>query len=173
MSTVLRFLAGLMMAVAAHTLGLQLHPRAPELFDPFIILVIYFSMRSTAAPSALVGSTMGLAQDALTGGLFGLHGFANTAVAYLVAAVRQRFVIQQPSQVAVLAALGGLFQLALLTFLQLALVPMSEAPHIGLVVAKTVATGMLTLMVYLATNRLFAWDRRRRELRNRKIRLGT
>ena len=37
---------------------------------------------------------------------------------------------------------------------------------------KILVTGLATLTVYLGSNRLFAWERHRREQRNSRIRLG-
>lgn len=173
MAIVLRFLLGLITAIGAFALALRISPSAPQFFDPFIVLVIYQALRAQAAPSAAVGTLVGLTQDTFTGGLYGLHGFANTLVAYCVSAVRQRFLIQQPLQVAILAALGGALQLATLAFLQFSLLSDPEVPHPGYAVVKMLATGILTMGVYVAANRFFAWDRDRREKRSRKLRLGT
>ena len=172
MIEVLRFLLGLAAAVSLHVFGLRLHGATPQFFDPFVVLVIYGAMRSGTSRSTVSGSVVGLVQDTLTGGLYGLHGFANTAVAYLISAVRQRFVIQQPLQIAVLAALGGIFQTLVLAFLQWALVTGSELPELVPGLIKMIVTGLATLAVYVGSNRLFAWDLRRRELRNSRIRLG-
>ena len=173
MAVVLRFLLGLVLAVAVHTLAIQVHAYSPQLLDPFVVLVIYQALRANAIPSAMVGSVVGLTQDAFTGGLFGLHGFANTLVAYLVSAIRQRFLIQQPLQVAVLAALGGAFQLTTLAVLQFSLIDAAEIPHPGFAFAKMLTTGLLTMAVYLGANRFFSWERNRREKRSRRLRLGT
>ena len=173
MMIALRFLLGLAAAVAVHAAGLHLHALSPQILDPFVVLVIYLGLRAPLAPSALAGSVVGLTQDALTGGLYGLHGFANTLVAYGVSALRQRFLIQQPLQVAVLAALGGAAQLTTLAFLQFFLMAEAEIPHPGFALAKTLVTGLLTMLVYVAANRLFAWDRRRRERRRGRLRLET
>lgn len=168
-----RFLLGLVAAVALHVLGMQLRVvSVPLYFDPFLVLVIYVSMRASTARSILAGTLVGLVQDALTGGLYGLHGFADTAVAYLISAVRQRFVIQQSSQIAVLASLGGIFQGLVLAGLQLALVTDAELPGATSSFIKVALTGLTTLAVYVGSNRLLAYERRRREQRNRRIRLG-
>lgn len=172
MTEALRFVLGLIVACALHTLGLRIHIAAPLFFDPFVVLVIYASMRTSTARSSLIGTFVGLVQDALTGGLYGLHGFANTSVAFLISAIRQRFVIQQPSQVAVLAGLGGMFQITILSFLQFALVAQAEIVHPGFALAKTFVTGLVTLAVYVGSDRFFAWERHRREQRSRRIRLG-
>lgn len=172
MIDVLRFLLGLAAAVAVHVLGMQIHPATPQYFDPFLVLVIYVSMRASTARSVLAGTLVGWVQDAMTGGLYGLHGFADTATAYLISAVRQRFVVQQPAQVAVLSAVGGIFQGSVLVGLQMALVTGAELPEPVPTVVKVVLTGLATLAVYVGSNRFFSWERRRREQRNRRVRLG-
>lgn len=171
MVAALRFLLGLVLAIATHTLALHANEHSPLLLDPFVVLVIYHALRANPIPSAMVGSVVGLTQDAFTGGLFGLHGFANTLVAYLVSAIRQRFLIQQPLQVAVLAALGGAFQLTTLAFLQFSLIDAAEIPHPGFAFVKMLVTGLLTMGVYLAANRFFSWERNWREKRSRRLRL--
>ena len=171
MAIALRFLLGLAAAVGIHAAGLALYADMPRLLDPFAVLVIYRALRSNVAPSAATGSVVGLTQDVFTGGLYGLHGFANTLVAYMVSAVRQRFLIHQPIQVAVLATLGGTLQLATLSFLQFSLVTDAEIPHPGFAAAKALITGILTMLVYVGANRFFKWEREWREKRSRRLRL--
>ena len=74
----LRFTLGLICAVLVQALGARYVPHLPMYFDPFLILVVYHSLDGSPAWSSIGGSAAGLAQDALSGGPYGLHGFANT-----------------------------------------------------------------------------------------------
>ena len=168
---VLRFLLGLLTAIFCWGLALRLIPGAPRFFDPFLILVLYHSLRSPALGSAGAGTAVGLVHDALTGGLYGLHGFANTLTGYLAGIVRQHFVIQQPLQVALLCLLGGAAQALVLTLLQLTLVADSDLPLPLDSAIKAALTGVLGMLVYVLSNRFFSWERGWRERRGKRLRI--
>jgi len=168
---IVRFLLGLLSAVFAWGLALRMHPGASRFFDPFLILVLYHSLRSPPLGSAGAGTVVGLVHDALTGGLYGLHGFADTLTGYLAGIVRQHFVIQQPLQVALLCLLGAAVQALTLTLLQLTLVAESDLPMAGDVAIKAVVTGVLGMVVYVASDLFFGWERGWRERRRKRLRL--
>ena len=173
MAAVLRFLAGLVVAAAIHALCSRLPGRAGLWIDPFLIFVLYHSLRHGPSSSAVAGSAAGLTHDALSGGLFGLHGFAGTAIAYAAATVRQRFVIQQPTQVAVLCSLAAGCQTLLLALLQASMVSEGELPRPLDALMHMLLTGLLGTAVFDGAERFFAWDRERRERRARRLRLDT
>jgi len=162
---ILRFAAGLVIATFVEVLGLRFFAPFCQVVDPFLILVVYTSLEAPPAWSMLGGSAAGLSQDALTGGLYGLHGFADTLVAWIAARLKQHVVIQRPRQVGLLFALAAGLQQALLAVLQFLTVPGSELPGPGTTAAKIAAAGLLGAGLFVATGRLRGgigeWRRRR------------
>lgn len=166
-----RFLLGLVAATAVHVLGLKLAAGFARWLDPFLVLVVYHSLEAAPAAAILGGSLAGLARDALTGGTYGLNGFADTVAAYAVAAIEQRFVLQRPLQVgflfALTAALVQLILAAVAVFLLTGVAP----PEPDSVAWKMATAGGLGMLLVFLRNRLRGWQRGRRDPARRKLRL--
>ncbi|MEM1201939.1 MAG: rod shape-determining protein MreD [Acidobacteriota bacterium] len=171
MAAALRFLLGLVIAVVIHISGLRLSPHFGQWIDPFLILAIYHSLRFGPGWSALGGTVAGLVQDALSGGLYGLHGFANTLVAFVATRVRLRLVIQQPLQVGMLCFLAAALQQTVLASLQFSMTQGTELPSILDMGIKMVATGALGAGLYVLSGKAGDWERRRQEQRRQRPRL--
>lgn len=169
----LRFLVALLLAVAIHAAGVRVDPRFASLVDPFLVVVVLQALRHDAAKSAGAGTIAGLTQDALSGGLFGLHGFAQTLVAALATFARQRFVIQQPVQIGMLCLLAAALQQATLALLRLVFLAQSEAPDLVGTIGKMATSAVLGAVAAALADKLQAWDHRRRESRRRRLRLDT
>lgn len=179
MKAFFRFLLGLFVAAAFYALGLRIHPRLAEVFDPFLVLVVYHALRhgagegpqASALVAAVYGSLAGFVQDALTGGLFGLHAFADTLVGWTVAKVQGRMVIQQPHQIALAGLLASAFQLAVLASLQFMMVPGALQPAPADVAWRILVSGLLVATVHGLAVRFRAAEQRWRERRRRRLRL--
>ncbi len=157
----LRFLLAVAMAAGLHVLGLQASiPPPPNIFDPFLIVGLYGSLRHGPALSALAGTVLGLAHDALSGGLYGLHGFATTLAAFITSRLQIRMMIHQLSQVALLLLLASAFHQALLGTLQFLMVPGAELPGVIATLIKMATTCACGTAVYALVERLAAWRRR-------------
>ncbi len=167
----LRFFIGLICAVLLQTLGLRLFSHFALIFDPFLILVVYHSLDGSTAWSSIGGSTAGLAQDALSGGPYGLHGFANTLVAYAASRLRQRLVIQQPSQVGLLFVLSAALQMAILASLQFLLVSGAELPGLGSMAARLASSGIIGAMLFVFAGKVRGWERGWRARRRTRLKL--
>ncbi|MCP3961923.1 MAG: rod shape-determining protein MreD [bacterium] len=167
----LRFVVGLICATLLQALGLRFFSHFSLVIDPFLILVVYHSLDSTPAWSSIGGSVAGLAQDALSGGLYGLHGFANTLVGYASARLQQRLVIQQPAQVGLLFILAAAFQLAVLASLQFLLVSGAELPDLGTMTARMISSGVLGTALYVLARNSRDWGARWRARRSRRLKI--
>ncbi len=167
----LRFLLGLACATLVQVAGLRLVSSFSLAIDPFLILVVYHSLDSTPAWSSIGGSTAGLAQDALSGGLYGLHGFSDTAVAYVSSRLQQRLVIQQPSQVGLLFAVAAALQLAILATLQFLLVSSAELPDLGTMMARMVSSGVIGATLFVVAGKTREWNQRWRARRRRRLKI--
>jgi rod shape-determining protein MreD len=165
----LRFALGLVVATVLHTLGPYLTAQFPAAFDLFLVLAVWTSLSSSASWSAVGGSAAGLFRDALSGGLYGLHGFADTLVAFASARVQQRLLVQQPLQIGLLFAAAAAVQLAIVAGLQILLLPGSEMPGLGAGAARMASCGVLGVILSVSSAWLHKTLDRRRERRRRRL----
>ncbi len=64
-------------------------------FDLPLLVVLYFSLvRRHPIHGTLLGAALGIFQDALTQGVIGIHGIANTVCGFLAASIGIRFVVE-------------------------------------------------------------------------------
>ena len=61
-----------------------------------LIIVTYFALRRDVVLALIVGCVTGLATDAFSGGLLGANGFTKTLIAYLIAALVTRVMLDNP-----------------------------------------------------------------------------
>jgi rod shape-determining protein MreD len=101
----LRFAIGLLIALTLHSLLDSFYPNALAFFNPYVILVVYYSMGGNIFGAIIAGVTAGLVQDAFSNAMFGLHAFALTVCAYVIAYINARLALR--GTVAFGACLGG------------------------------------------------------------------
>lgn len=166
-----RFLVGLVLAALVQAVGLRVSPHFSLALDPFLILAVYHALDSTPAWSTVGGSVAGLAHDALSGGLYGLNGFANTLVAHVSARLRQRLVVQQPQQVALLFVLAAALQLTVLTVLQLSLVSSAELPGLGTMAARMAFSGVVGASLFVLAGKSRQWRGQWRARRRGRLKI--
>jgi rod shape-determining protein MreD len=165
----LRFLIGLFLATALQVLGVHLDGSFLLFVDLFLVLAVAAGLDHGPVGSMLAGSVAGLAQDALTGGLFGLNGFADTFVAWAASRLEQRVVIQRPLEVGLLFALAAALQQTLLVLLQYLMLPGADLPGLEVMALRMATSGLAGMTLFVAVRRsrerLEAWrERRRRRL---------
>jgi rod shape-determining protein MreD len=168
MAGLLLFFAAVGLAAGLHVLGLRLHPATAQFFDPFLVLGLYRSMRQGPALSALAGTVVGLAHDALSGSLYGLHGFATTLAAYITSRMQIRMMIHKLSQVALLLLLASAFHQTLLTTLQFLLVPAAELPGVIATLIKMATTTLFGTAIYASVDRAATWRQQRLDRRRQR-----
>lgn len=101
----LRFAVGLLIALTLHSLLDRFYPNALAFFNPYVILVIYYSMGGNILGAIVAGVMAGFVQDAFSNAMFGLHAFSLTVCAYVVASINARLVLR--GTLAFGACLGG------------------------------------------------------------------
>lgn len=101
----LRFAVGLLLALTLHSLLDRFYPNALAFFNPYIILVIYYSMGGNIVGAIFAGIAAGFVQDAFSNAMFGLHAFSLTFCAYIVASINARLMLR--GTFAFGACLGG------------------------------------------------------------------
>jgi rod shape-determining protein MreD len=90
----LRFAVGLIIALTLHSLLDSFFPNALAFFNPYLILIVYYSMGGNVFGAIIAGVIAGLVQDAYSGAIFGLHAFSLTVCAYTVAYINSRLVLR-------------------------------------------------------------------------------
>ena len=101
----LRFAIGLLIALTLHSLLDSFYPNALAFFNPYVILVVYYSMGGNILGAIVAGVLAGLVQDAFSNAMFGLHAFSLTVCAYVVAYINSRLALR--GTLAFGACLGG------------------------------------------------------------------
>jgi rod shape-determining protein MreD len=167
-----RFSVALALAYLVQLLGLAVTPHFTRVVDPFLVVLVWFALRTNPLLAQLFGAGTGLLQDALTGGLFGLHAVADTVVAYGVALAAQRVVVGQQAVRVLIFAVAAALQQAILALVMLAMIDDPPLPHLGFAAARVVATALLgAVLISLesrARSQWSSWQRRRsRQLRFR------
>jgi rod shape-determining protein MreD len=90
----LRYIIGLLIALTLHTLLDSFFPNALAFFNPYVILVVYYSMGGNVLGAIIAGVVAGFVQDAFSGAMFGLHAFSLTVCAYAIAYINSRLVLR-------------------------------------------------------------------------------
>ena len=168
-----RFALALVAATVLHALMSRWIGGFPAAVDLFLVLAVLNGLSSSAGWSALGGSAAGLVRDALSGGLYGLHGFSDTLAAWAAARLQQRLVIVKPLQVGLLLALAAALQLSLLQGLQVLLLPQqSEFPSLATGLTRLASSGLLGSVFFVLSARTRDAVARRREQRRRRLRMA-
>jgi rod shape-determining protein MreD len=169
--TIVRYVAGLLIALLAHAAGVWAVPEFARAVDLFLVLTVLYGLRGHSLGGLSGGLAAGLVQDALTAGPFGLHGFANTLVGYGVARLTQRVVVERPSGVLLVTAAASLVQQAVLASLALLLLPDRELPQPMWIGIRALGCGVIATLVFIATQRWRTGAETRRLTRGKPLRL--
>ena len=164
--TFVKFFFALLAAYLVQLVGVSVSPLFPRIVDPFLLVVVWYSMRTGPLGAELIGTATGLLQDGLSGGLFGLHAFADTVVGYAVALAAQRVVVgQQAARVLIFAASAALQQLVLVGLLRSMVGANAPLPSWGSIIGKVITTALLGAALISMESRArthwSSWQRRR------------
>ena len=83
------------LALALQTTLARFVIRGTVAVDLVLVVVVYAALAGSPVTGLLAGTAGGLAQDALSGGLVGVGGFAKTLVGFLVGVVGSQFIVAQ------------------------------------------------------------------------------
>jgi rod shape-determining protein MreD len=167
----LKLLAGIVLGALLHFVGVRLWPDFPRVVDVFVVIVALHGLRGNSLTGLLVGFGVGLLQDTLTSGPFGLFGFADTIVGYVTARLAQRLVIQRPSGVFALVSFASALQQAIILGLAFLLLPAAPPFSPLWAMVRAAACGVLGMVLYIAGGRWRSSSEVRRRGRMSKLRL--
>ena len=169
---VVRLLLGIALAVLVQFVGTQVSPHFAVFVDLFLVAVSLHALSGSSLSGLLVGLVVGLAQDTLTPGLYGLYGFADTIVGYSTARVAQRLVIQRATGVFAVVAFGSLVQQGVVVALSLMLLPSPALPRPLEALVKAGICGAVGMLTYALSARWATSYESRRRNRMSRLRLG-
>src|SRR5262249_8940113 len=98
---------------------------------PLICCFYYGFTLSTPIASIVLGSTLGLMQDSLSGGILGANGFSKTLIGFLAASAGQKFAVDQLITRVFALFLFSLGDDILVTILALVVGPTSNPTYSG------------------------------------------
>lgn len=171
MSGAVKLALGVAAALLVHLVGSRLSPDFPRVVDVFLVVVALHALSGNTLTGLLVGMAVGLLHDTLTGGLYGLHGFADTIVGYGTARLAQRLVIQRASGVFLVVGLASVLQQVVLVGLTFLLLLDPALPRPLWAGAKAAACGLLGMLIYAAAGSLGRNYESRRRSRMSRLRL--
>jgi rod shape-determining protein MreD len=143
-----RFATALALAVFVHMVGLKVWPTLSLAINPFVVLLAFYALRAGPLAGLATGVLVGIIEDSLSGGLFGLHGCADTVVGFSLAAVAQRVVIDRTTGVFLAATAASSVQQGILICLELLLFADPEVPDLLWVVAQALSCGLFTAVCF-------------------------
>lgn len=167
----LKFLLGLGLAVVVHALALRVAPELSPAFDLFVVVVVLQSLSRSSLAGLAAGLVVGMVQDALTGGLFGLYGFADTIIGYAVARASQRLVLEKAGGMFPVAATAAVVQQAIVVGLAYLLLPDPRFPDLGWLALRAASAGLVATTVYAAGGWGRGWSEQRRLRHKEKLHL--
>jgi rod shape-determining protein MreD len=147
---ILRFFIGLGLALVMHFVGLELVPRFPLAIDLFLVVLVFQGLDGDALAGLLCGVAIGLVEDTLGGGVYGLYGVTDTVVGYATAKVAQRVVIQRATGVLLAFTLASAAQQVLLAALALAVLPDPVLPQPLWALLRVGLTALVGVVVWSA-----------------------
>jgi rod shape-determining protein MreD len=151
---------------------MRLFPQLAGVVDLFLVAVVLNALGGDSLSALSFGFVAGLVHDSLTSGPFGLFGFADTLVGYLVARLAQRLVIQRASGVLGVVAFAAIVESAIVVLLVLVLLPPRELPSPLFVFARAGACGLVGFILHLVTTRFRRGLDARRRGRMSRLRIG-
>jgi rod shape-determining protein MreD len=125
-----------------------------------LIVVTYFALRRDVLLALIVGCAAGLAADAFSGGLLGANGFSKTLIAYLIAALITRVMLDNPlARIPVIAGAAALDTVIIFLAHQM-LGQRPLVPFVETVAYKLIATTIVGTFLFYLLDRIFS-DRAR------------
>lgn len=147
MRCLLGFLLALVLCVLLQAAGLALWPGFGLVMDTFLVLALLRAASSRPVAAMLYGAVAGWAADALAGTPLGLHGIADTLVAFAVSMAAQRLVLSQGPALLVACAAGAALQQLVLWPLASAFAAGAQAPGLGWGVVKSLAVAAAVTLI--------------------------
>jgi len=168
----LRFVGALVAALVAHLLLVALGPMAGVVVDPFVVCIAFYALDGRLLGAGLAGCLAGLTEDLVSGGLFGLYGFAGTLVGFVAGRGAQLLSLDRRRFVALLFALAAVVQQISVQLVLLILGVQQEAPPIGVLALRALTGALIGSLLTSLADRTSAAARERRQQRQPRVSWG-
>ena len=168
----LKLLAAVVLAALVHFIGMRVSPVFGQVVDVFLVLVALHGLRGSSLSALLVGCLVGLLQDSLSSGPFGLFGFADTIVGYVTARLAQRLIIQRATGVLAVVSFASVLQQTIVIGLAFLLLPGPELPNPLWAAARAGICGLVGTAAYLVGDHWRRTAESRRRGRMNRLRMG-
>jgi len=130
--------------------------------DWLLIAVVYVALRGSFREAVILGAVAGLLQDGLSREIVGLHGFAKTSVAALIASFGSFLVVRGPLPEAVVVGIASLLESSIVVAWLVLLERSSSMSGLS-ITGRAIATAVATAAVLSAAR----WIQQRRKRRSR------
>ncbi|HRC84259.1 MAG TPA: rod shape-determining protein MreD [Thermoanaerobaculia bacterium] len=168
---VAKYLAALLLVALAHFAGARFSADFPRAIDLFLVLTVLTGAGGSSMAGMMGGLTAGWVADALSGGLYGRLGFADTIVGYVTARVAQRLIVDRAAVVLLTIAVATFAQQGILFLLDYGLLGTAAPPEPLWWTFKALAGGLLGSLIYVASGAAKKTRDRRHE-RIEKLKIG-
>lgn len=169
MIRLIKFALGLAAAVVVHAAVVRIAPQAAQGVDLFLVAVVLYGLDGNSRAALFGGLVAGMVQDALTGGLFGLYGFADTVIGYAAARSAQRLVIERATGVVPVVAVAAVVQQAIVVGLAYVLLPDPRFPDPRWLAVRAALCGVVGMVVYAVDSWWRGGAAERRQRRMQKL----
>jgi rod shape-determining protein MreD len=166
----LKFFVGLVVAVMLHMVSVRVTGGVSLAVDLFLLLALFNALDGNPTAGLMGGFVAGLTADTLTGGLYGLHGFADTLAGYGMAVATRRLVIQRSAGIFLAFSLAAAVQQAILVGLRLLLLPETSLLSVSGLVTRVLGVGVLGFLGYAGRKRWLLGIHRWRSSRMARLR---
>lgn len=130
-------------------------------FDLLMVACGILALRGPWGGSVVAGSTAGFIQDALAGGLLGLHALSKTAVCAAINSLANVMVVRGPLAESLLIGAAAIGE-ALITRMVLAAISWPGSESLGWTLARGPATAILAGVLLLGRPAVVMWWQGRR-----------
>ena len=162
----LRILLALAGALVVRLVLVGAAPEAARVVDPFLIVIVFQAMSGDVGVAVMAGALVGLTQDAVSGGLYGLHGFAGTVVGFVLARAARFLTLQKFYYIVLFFAAAVLLKEIVVQLLLVTLLQQPAVPPFGELVMQVLVAGLVgaavVATVETVSGRFFNWRRGRR-----------
>ncbi len=133
--------------------------------DWLLIAVVYMALHGSFREAIILGAVAGLMQDGLSREIVGLHAFAKTSIAALIASFGSFLVVRGPLPQAAVVGIASLLESSIVVALLVLLGRSSSMSGLS-ITGRAIATAVATAAVLSAAR----WLRQRRKRRKRRSR---
>ena len=140
-------LALVLQTLLAHAMGNR------SVIDLVTVTVIYFALGTGPAAGIVIGSVAGLAQDAMSGGIVGVSGFASCLVGFAAGALGSQFIVTSTLPRFVVFAAGSAVQAACVLGLYALITPQGFGVSPATVAAQALFNGVAGVLAFMVVER--------------------